>query len=104
MAQQVDDGALPRPDAVYVALGSGGTAVGLAVGLGLAGLSIPIRAVATVERPFTTQMRMKALERDVLASLRGVGITGPANWAPAPLVVVRDQLGRGYGHATAGVS
>jgi D-cysteine desulfhydrase len=101
LAHQVDEGALPRPSAVYVALGSGGTAVGLAVGLGLAGLHIAVRAVATVERPFTSRRRIKSMEQAVVDSLRCAGISGPASWSPAPLVVVRDQLGRGYGHATA---
>ena len=38
LGEQVRAGVLPEPEVVYVALGSGGTAAGLAVGLGLAGL------------------------------------------------------------------
>lgn len=46
LAGQVERGECPRPDAVFVALGTCGTAAGLALGLGLAGWAeLPLHAV-----------------------------------------------------------
>ncbi len=41
LAAQIATSPDPAPDAVYVALGSGGTAAGIAVGLALAGIDVP---------------------------------------------------------------
>lgn len=45
LAAQIAGGGLPRPDRVYVATGTMGTAAGLALGFALAGLSSEIHAV-----------------------------------------------------------
>ncbi|HEX8207750.1 MAG TPA: pyridoxal-phosphate dependent enzyme, partial [Solirubrobacteraceae bacterium] len=45
LAEQVRAGELPEPGTVWCALGSGGTAAGLALGLRLAGLRTKVRAV-----------------------------------------------------------
>lgn len=97
LAEQVRTGVLPAPDRVYVALGSGGNAVGLSVGLGAAGLRTEVRAVATVERPFATAGRIAALQRALVAWLRERGVD-PGT--PAPLTIDRSQLGGGYGVPT----
>lgn len=49
-ADRVGSGEIARPDRIYVALGSGGTAVGLAVGFALAGFPVEVVGVAAVER------------------------------------------------------
>jgi D-cysteine desulfhydrase len=95
---QVRAGQLPAPDRVYVALGSGGTAAGLSVGLPLGGLRAEVAAIAVVERPFSTQARMRALQRAVLAELERAGVAAAA---PVPIVVDRAHLGRGYAEPTA---
>ena len=43
---QVQQGLMPEPDYIYVALGSGGTAAGLILGCKLAGLKTRVKAVA----------------------------------------------------------
>ena len=48
LREQVQAGLLPEPDRLYVALGSMGTAVGLALGLKAAGLKTKIHAVRVV--------------------------------------------------------
>lgn len=98
LARQVLDGELPSPAHVYVALGSGGTAAGLALGLGMAGLHPTIHAVATVERVFSPVMKLHSLIRATAAWLGNQGL--PVDVQAAPIVVERAQLGRGYGHLT----
>lgn len=56
LAGQVERGECPRPDALFVALGTCGMAAGLALGLGLADLDIPIHAVR-VGLPISANLR-----------------------------------------------
>lgn len=98
LAAQVRGGELPEPDCVYVALGTGGTAAGLSVGLGLGGLRCEVRAVATVERVFTSR---RMLARRVAAVQRWLSERGISGAEPAPICIDRAQLGPAYGVATA---
>jgi len=50
LATQIAAGELPPPDDLYVASGSAGTAAGLALGLGLAGVRTRLHLVSSVER------------------------------------------------------
>lgn len=104
LALQIEDGVLPAPDRVYVALGSGGTAVGLALGLALAGRPIPVRAVAVVERPFALMRRLEDLMRETREHLveAGIGLTPLAADSGARLEPVHGFLGAGYGLASPG--
>ena len=50
LKNQIEEGLLPEPDYIYIALGSAGTAAGLILGLKLAGLQskvIPVRVSGT---------------------------------------------------------
>lgn len=51
LAQQVSDGLLPEPEAIYVPLGSAGTAAGLLLGLKIGGLRSRLVAVAVTRAP-----------------------------------------------------
>jgi len=99
LGEQVHAGALPEPALLYVALGSGGTTAGLAVGLGLAGLKTRIRAVATVERMLASQRRVLGLVQE-LVNMLGERHPAARVLPPAPIEIVRTQLGGGYGVAT----
>jgi D-cysteine desulfhydrase len=99
LAAQVRAGELPEPQRVYVALGSGGTAVGIAMGLVLGGLRTTVAAVAVVERLFATRGRLRALERALRAELSLAGIEAPPG--PLPIVLDHDHLGLGYAHPSA---
>ncbi len=99
LADQVKAGEVPRPDAVYVPWGTGGTAVGLSIGLGLGGLDVPVVAVATVERVFATWVSAAAVHRSVLRELdRTIGL--PGSFEPASLRIVHGHVGKAYGHPT----
>src|SRR5262249_62215685 len=93
LGAQIRAGELPEPDRVYVALGSGGTAAGLSVGLGLAGVRTTVAAVAVVERIFAPRARIASLQRQVLAVLERAGV--PAR-EPVPVVIDHAHVGRGY--------
>lgn len=97
LAGQIEAHTLPLPDRIYVALGSGGTTAGLAVGLGLAGVETTLRAIATVEHPFATRRRLESL----IAALRRRLVTAGASLLPPVQVEIdRRFLGAGYGHPT----
>lgn len=90
LAAQVRAGELPEPETVWCALGSGGTAAGLAVGLRLAGLRTAVRAVHVNDG-------LRLDERTLLRLARRIPVdAGGTN----DLRVVHGFLGGGYGHGT----
>ncbi len=98
LADQIADGQMPRPDRIYLPLGSGGTAVGLAVGLALAGETIPVHAISVVEPILVCRPRIWALQRGLLRYLRA-RIELPK--AIRPLILVNtNEVGPGYAHST----
>ena len=101
LAEQVRAGELPEPAAVYVALGSGGTAAGLLVGLRLAGLRTRVRAVHVNDQLRLSERTVLRLARRTVALLRKRGAPIPdLRLGVADVEVVRGFLGGGYGHAT----
>ena len=100
-AGQVREGRCPRPGAVVVALGSGGTAAGLALGFALAGLEVPVVGVRVVPRAWLPSALPRLLARATAVLLARHGL--PSAWRAAArlrLEVDETQLGPGYGHAT----
>ena len=88
LADQVRAGALPEPDVLVVPFGSGGTAVGLAAGLAMAGLKTEVWAVSAVERVFSTGLRVRALRNALARALPDARF--------APIHVDHGALGGGY--------
>jgi len=84
LATQVARGECPLPDEIVLPFGSGGTAVGLAVGLRRAGLPTVVRGVACVERPLAAAWRVRSL-------LDELGETD------ASLRIEHGHVGDGYG-------
>jgi 1-aminocyclopropane-1-carboxylate deaminase/D-cysteine desulfhydrase-like pyridoxal-dependent ACC family enzyme len=91
---QIRRGVLPEPDLCVVALGSGGTAAGLAAGFGAAGLKTRVVGACILQPTWLAGMTARALGR---ACLRRLG--SPASLAGRLRVDARF-VGRGYGHAT----
>lgn len=100
LERQLRERVAQTPDALYVALGTGGTTVGLAIGLLLAGLDVPIRAVAVVEALLTNRRTLRAHARAVAAELAVLGIHVDGEKAVERIEIVTTSLGRGYGYAT----
>lgn len=99
LAEQVRAGELPEPRAVVLAVGSGGTAAGLAVGLGLAGLQPRIIGVAVTRAPTTWALTVKGLALETAAFLRRNGANG-LEPRLAEVSVLDRFLGGGYGWPT----
>lgn len=93
LAGQVERGECPRPDSVFVPLGTCGTAAGLALGFALAGLEVTLHAVKIT---VGTSANLRRLE----------GLATQAAWlldAPPRLcrVVLEKDFYGGYGAPTA---
>jgi D-cysteine desulfhydrase len=100
LAEQIREGALPKPGSVVVPVGSGGTAAGLSLGLGLAGLSdVTVTAVVVNDTLRLDRRTLDRMARRTATLLTDRGAALP-DVQPAPLVVTRDWLGPGYGHPT----
>jgi D-cysteine desulfhydrase len=90
LAAQVRAGELPEPATVWCALGSGGTAAGLALGLRMAGLRTKVRAVHVNDA-------LKLTEQTIVKLARRTPVGGgDLN----EVEVVHGYLGAGYGHGT----
>jgi D-cysteine desulfhydrase len=105
LADQIAAGELPKPDRLYVALGTGGTSIGISLGLAMAGLDTEVIAVAVVEHPFTTWSQMARLRSQVVTFMgqQGIGQQGvdlSAHRAPTRFSIDRSQLGPGYAIVT----
>jgi 1-aminocyclopropane-1-carboxylate deaminase/D-cysteine desulfhydrase-like pyridoxal-dependent ACC family enzyme len=108
LAQQIDDGVLPVPDAIVVALGSAGTAAGLLAGMGSCKpkggstaapslLETRLVAVRIVSPALMGRKRALLLARRA-AHRRQLAVS----WddLAARFVLEPDFLGAGYAHAT----
>jgi D-cysteine desulfhydrase len=103
LGEQVAAGALPEPAHVVVPVGSGGTVAGLALGLRLAGLrsravGIVVNDRTRLDAGRTARLASRAAE---LLQERGARLPASATVQPGDVLLTRDWLGAGYGHATA---
>ncbi|HOZ49691.1 MAG TPA: pyridoxal-phosphate dependent enzyme [Candidatus Hydrogenedentes bacterium] len=101
LAGQVAEGVLPAPDALYVAMGTMGTAAGIALGLRAAGLDtrvVPVRVVPTFVAHAGAFVK---LFRKTNALLRNLDPTFPDCAIAEDEVGMRDEFfGEGYARFT----
>lgn len=102
LAQQVEAGELPRPDAIVVPVGSGGTAAGLLLGCQIAHLPVTICAVRVASPLIASERRVLTLVARTRRLLRRHGLNLPE--LKPRLIVIKHHLGAGYGHPTAGAT
>ena len=101
LAEQVARGELPEPSHVVVALGSGGTAAGLAAGLRIAGLRSRVVGVVVNDRTPVDARTVARLANRAMALMRRRGAdVGARPVAASELDVEYAWLGAGYGHRT----
>lgn len=102
LARQMEAGVVPEPDAIVLALGTGGTTAGLAVGLAAAGVTARIIGVRVVPRTLASRSRINALIDRAVARLRALDNRFPEVAAAAREHVVIDhaEYGKGYGEPT----
>ena len=101
LAAQVRAGELPEPARVVTAVGSGGTAAGLALGLRMAGMRTRVLCVVVADQLRLDARALSRRARAAAALLRRHGAYHPVpDVDDRGLDVTFDQLGPGYGHAT----
>jgi D-cysteine desulfhydrase len=101
LAEQVARGELPEPSHLVVALGSGGTAAGVALGLKLAGLRTRVVAVVVNDKLKLEPRVVARLAERAGRLLRSRGADlGDVSIHPRDIDVERGWLGAGYGHVT----
>ncbi len=101
LAAQVRAGELPEPKAVVLPVGSGGTAAGLVLGLGLAGLKSKVVGVAITRAPTTWAITVRQLALQVARLIERNGVN-QLEVRLADLTVDARWLGAGYGRLTRG--
>lgn len=97
---QIHRGECPRPEVVFTAMGSMGTAAGLMVGFRLAGLDIPVRCVRVVVAALAPVSRLAALCRATAGLLGLHGVVVPGTFRASDMVVEPGYVGEGYGYVT----
>lgn len=103
LEEQILAGELPRPDAIILPLGTGGTALGLAVGLAMIGADTEVWAVRATHPFFANAFFLKRMARGLLADLKAWGLNPPPiNQVMRKILIDGSQLGAGYGIPTAG--
>lgn len=101
LAAQIRRGECPRPDVVFTAMGSMGTAAGLMVGFRLAGAPLPVRCVRVVVGPMAPAWRLAQFCRAIVALLGRLGVSVPGTFRTEHMLVEPDFVGAGYGYVTA---
>ena len=102
LARQIDAGECPEPRRVFVAAGSGGTVVGLAVGLAAAGLTSEVVGVRVAHAVAINRPRLRRLAHKCVRILREADDRFPdvASLAMQHLVIDGSRMGGGYGVPT----
>ena len=101
IAAQVEAGSLPEPAHVVVAVGTGGTAAGLALGFQLVGMRTRVVGVVVNDQLRLDAPVIARLARRTAKLLESRGASfGRLQLEPDIFLVTRDQIGAGYGHRT----
>lgn len=99
IADAVRSGICPEPDVVYTAFGTGGTSVGLAMGLKLGGLSSKVCAVRVGEPIVSNLPHLRIIEWRARRLLGSLGVDTSS--AIGRISLETAFRGKGYGHSTA---
>ena len=101
LARQVAEGEVPEPSHVVVALGSGGTAAGLLLGMKAAGLRSRLVCVLVNDITPISARSVARLARRTQRLLARHGADLPrVEISPTDLELRKEWLGGGYGHGT----
>ncbi len=99
LAQQIADGILERPDQIYLACGTTGSAAGLAVGLAAAGLNTTVQAIQVADNPFASEAKMRRLVSKTRSLLQRIDPAFRADISAERLVWRDEFLAGGYARA-----
>jgi 1-aminocyclopropane-1-carboxylate deaminase/D-cysteine desulfhydrase-like pyridoxal-dependent ACC family enzyme len=97
LREQIESGQMSEPDVLWVAAGTLGTAVGLAVGLRAAGLRTRVRAVRTSSLRYVSERAWSHQFAETVSSLRDLSSAFPQLvFDPASHLLEHGYVGRGY--------
>lgn len=100
IAAQVEAGDLPEPAHVVTAVGSGGTAAGLAIGLRLGGLATRVTGVVVNDTLRLDSVALGRLAGRTARLLADRGAPAALGAADQRIDSTAEWLGSGYGHPT----
>lgn len=101
LAEQIERGVSPLPDRVYIALGTMGSAIGLAIGLAAAGVQAEVVAVRASNVPTSSQASLERAFAETAAFLHATDPAFPKlAYERARLRIEERFLGRGYAQPT----
>src|SRR5215831_122126 len=100
LLDQIDAGELPAPAFVVVPLGTGGTAVGLALAFAIADRPIVVVGARVVPRVVARRSHLRRLARRTAALIEDAGGGSLPRVRDEQLVVVHDAYGGAYGRET----
>ncbi len=92
LAEQVATGVISRPDRLYVATGTMGTAAGLAIGLALAELRTEVQAVRVSDPLMMNETALRKLIGKIALMLRRIDSSIPDDLEDQVRIVVRDNF------------
>ena len=101
LAEQISNGEVAVPDKLYVGTGTMGTAVGIALGLAIAGIKTEINAVRVSDTLIMNAKAMQLLLDKTVLMLRRLDDSVPADLAAQTNIRIRHEFfGPGYAQAT----
>jgi len=101
-AAQIENKEVPLPDRLYVGSGTMGTAVGLALGLAIAGLDTEVHAVRVSAISIANEKAMQSLLNRTACMMRRIDSSVPADLAARTNIRMQhDFFGPGYAQSTA---
>ena len=101
LADQVSSGQVPLPDVIYLPLGTGGSAAGLALGLELAGLATRVVAVRVATQRYGTLAKLRAEAASAARLLHQLDPSVPSiTLGPSRIEVREGYVGGGYAAVT----
>lgn len=101
LAIDVREKRMPAPTRVYVALGLGGSAAGLAIGCALGGLATEIVAVRTSNPGTVTDATLRTIHADTIAFARARDGSFPSKLDSVKVRIDGRFVGAGYGAPSA---
>jgi 1-aminocyclopropane-1-carboxylate deaminase/D-cysteine desulfhydrase-like pyridoxal-dependent ACC family enzyme len=101
LKQDIDRGALPEPDVLYIAMGTMGSAVGLCLGMAALGLKTRVVAVRASSPGTSSEPRFRAMLASTRDYLRRLDPSFPAvDPGECHVTIAGGQLGAGYAMPT----
>lgn len=101
LAAQIEEGAMPMPQRIVLPLGTGGTMAGLALGLSIAGLNIPVIGARVGPRLFAHLRKVRRIANSARRLIARRTGELPSRIRRGNLRILHDAYGGAYGRPLA---